>query len=168
MRNDVGMLIDTKYVDDTIVYIKGDVTNLNRLQNAIDEFCRGLGAKIKWNKLVGVWISNKPVLNWAFDPNFRWLRRGEAIRYLGFKIGMEIDRSEHYNLLVNEINVKLIGWKQFKTILYMVYGIFCMLDNSAQADEIDKKVYQKFPIGRHGGKTWSCKGCLDHAYKRNK
>ena len=37
------------------------------------------------------------------------LRRGEATRHLGFKIGMDIDRSEHYNLLVDKIKVKLIG-----------------------------------------------------------
>ena len=50
------------------------------------------------------------MLNWAMDPNFRWVKRGEAIRYLGFKIGMDIDRSKHHNLLVDKIEAKLIWW----------------------------------------------------------
>ena len=54
------------------------------------------------------------MLNWAQDPNFRWLRRGEATIYLGFKIDMDIDRSEHYNLLVGKIKAKLIWWNARK------------------------------------------------------
>ena len=46
--------------------------------------------------------------------------------------------------------------------------ICCMLDNRAQVDEIDKKDYQKFLMGGHIGKTSLCKGCLDHAYKKEK
>ena len=114
LPEDAGMMLDTEYVDDTTTYVKGDANNLDRLQSAMNEFCRGLGAKINWNKLVGIWISNKPVVNWAPDPNFRWLRRGEATRYLGFKIGMDIDRSEHYNLLVDKIKAKLIWWNARK------------------------------------------------------
>ena len=70
----------------------------------------GSGAKINWKKSVGIWISNKHVVNWAPNPNFKLLRRGEATRYLGFKIGMDIDSSEHYNLLVDKIKAKLIWW----------------------------------------------------------
>ena len=95
------MLLDTKYVDDTTTYVKGDANNLDRLQGAINEFCRGSGAKINWNKPVGIWISNKHVVNWAPNPKFKWLRRGEVTKYLGFKISMDIGRSEHYNLLVD-------------------------------------------------------------------
>ena len=54
------------------------------------------------------------MVNWAPDPNFRWLRRGEATRYLGFKLEMDIDRSEHYNLLVDKIKAKLIWWNARK------------------------------------------------------
>ena len=114
LPDDEGMVFDTAYVDDTMTYVKGDAHNLGRLQNAIDEFCRGSDAKINWNKSVGIWISNKPMLNWVPDPNFRWLRKGEATRYLGFKIGMDIDRAEHYNLLVDKIKAKLIWWNARK------------------------------------------------------
>ena len=85
------MWLDTEYVDDTTTYVKLYANNLDKLQSATNEFCRGLGAKINQNKSVGIWISNKHVLNWAPDPNFRCLRRGEVTRYLGFKIGMDID-----------------------------------------------------------------------------
>ena len=54
------------------------------------------------------------MLNKALNPNFIWVRRGEAIRYLGFKMGMDIDGSEHYNLLVNKIKAKLIWWNARK------------------------------------------------------
>ena len=97
-----------------MTYVKGDAHNLGKLQNAIDEFCRGSDAKINWNKSVGIWISNKPLLNWVLDLNFRWLRKGEGTRYLGFKIGMDIDRVEHYNLLVDKIKEKLIWWNARK------------------------------------------------------
>ena len=63
---------------------------------------------------MSIWISNKLVVNWAPNPNFRWLRRGEPTRYLGCKIGMDIDRSKHYNLLVDKIKAKLIWWNTRK------------------------------------------------------
>ena len=87
---------------------------MDRLQSAINEFCKGSSAKINWNKSVGIWISNKPVLNWTPVPNFRWSRRGEATRYLGFKISVDIDQSEHYNLLVDKIKAQLIWWNARK------------------------------------------------------
>ena len=68
LLDDVAMVLDTTYVDDKTAYVKGDENNLGRLENAINEFCRGLDAKINWNKSVGIWISNKPVLNWAPGP----------------------------------------------------------------------------------------------------
>ena len=47
MLDDARMLIDTKYVEDTTtIYVKSNTNNLDTLQNAIDEFCKGSGAKI--------------------------------------------------------------------------------------------------------------------------
>ena len=109
LRDDVGMVLGKAYADDTTTYVTDDANNLGGLQTAIDEFCRGSDAKINWNKSLRIWINNKLVLNWTFDSNFRWLRRGEAIRYLALhKIGMDIHRAEHYNLLVDKIKAKLI------------------------------------------------------------
>ena len=50
LPEDAGMMLDTKYADDTTTYVKGDANNLDRLQSAMYEFCRGSGAKINWNK----------------------------------------------------------------------------------------------------------------------
>ena len=73
LPDDEEMLIGTEYEDDTTTYVKGDANNLDILQSEIDEFYRDSGAQINWNKLVGIWISNKSMLNWALDLNFRWL-----------------------------------------------------------------------------------------------
>ena len=45
------------------------------------------------------------------------VKERRATRYLGFKIGMDIDRSEHYNLLVDKIKAKLIWWNARKLSL---------------------------------------------------
>ena len=41
LPEDAGMMLDTEYADDTTTYVKGDANNLDKLQSAINEFCRG-------------------------------------------------------------------------------------------------------------------------------
>ena len=73
-------VLDAEFADDTALYINGDVSNLDRVQNALQTFLDATGASLNWNKSVGLWVSDVPRLEWYPGPEFRWLNNGEPIR----------------------------------------------------------------------------------------
>jgi hypothetical protein len=64
-------VLDAKFVDDTCLFLKGNINNLVKAEQAIQEFCLPLGAHINWNKTVGLWISQFDPPSWLPDPYFR-------------------------------------------------------------------------------------------------
>ena len=64
-------LLDSEFADDTALYMKGSVLNLNKLKKALEVFCIGLGAKLNSNKTVGFWIGESATPNWQPHPEFR-------------------------------------------------------------------------------------------------
>ena len=46
-------LLDSKYADDTTLYVQDDEMTLERVRLALEVFCMAAGAKINWNKLIG-------------------------------------------------------------------------------------------------------------------
>ena len=69
-------ILDAEFADDNALYINGDVSNLDRVQNALQTFSDATGASLNWNKSVGLWVSDVPRPEWYPGPEFRWLNNG--------------------------------------------------------------------------------------------
>lgn len=52
-------LLDTKFVDDTIVTVRGDLQCLTIAALSIDEFCLVSRGLVNWNKSKGIWTRDK-------------------------------------------------------------------------------------------------------------
>ena len=72
-------LLDSEFVDDMMLYLQGNETNLERTQMAINLFCKALGASINWNKSKGFWISLEAEPAWKTNVEFRWLVKGKPL-----------------------------------------------------------------------------------------
>ena len=46
--------LDVEFEDDIVLYNHGDVSNLDRVQNALQTFLDVTGASLNWNKSVGL------------------------------------------------------------------------------------------------------------------
>ena len=57
-------VLDAEFVDDTTLYIRGDVVNLDRVHNVLQIFSDATRASLNWNKSVGLWASDKPRPEW--------------------------------------------------------------------------------------------------------
>ena len=65
-----AVFLDSEFVDDTMLYLKGALENLMRAQSAIEIFIQASGARINWNKSKAFWISSKPILPWKPAEDF--------------------------------------------------------------------------------------------------
>jgi len=54
-----GCVRDQTFVDDTIFYLKGTKSNMDRIWSTLDFFCLAFEAKINWGKFVAIWASKK-------------------------------------------------------------------------------------------------------------
>jgi hypothetical protein len=63
-------VLDVEFADDTCLFLKGNNNNLVKAEHAIQEFCLAPGARINWNKTMGLWISQSDPHSWLLDPNF--------------------------------------------------------------------------------------------------
>ena len=63
-------ILDAEFADETALYINGYVSNLDRVQNALQTFLDATGASLNWNKSVGLWVSDVPRLEWYPSPEF--------------------------------------------------------------------------------------------------
>ena len=61
-------LLDSKFADDTAMYLQGYEANLMRFQQALECFCQASGAQINWHKSCGFWTGPSPEL--AAEPGF--------------------------------------------------------------------------------------------------
>ena len=83
-------VLDAQFADDTGLFLKGTLENLQRVEVAINVFCIPLRAKINWNKIVGFWRGLSDPPRWTPDVNFKWIPRGTSVRYLGCQVGVEL------------------------------------------------------------------------------
>ena len=70
---DKGELLDSEYVDDTALYLKGTVANLRKMHTVLSIFCSGSGAAINWDKSFGIWVGEAHHPDWFPDVSFRIL-----------------------------------------------------------------------------------------------
>ena len=103
-------LLDSEFADDTMLYLQGNEANLERAQSAIDLFCKASGASINWNKSKGFWISSESNPLWKPNAEFKWIAKGEATRYLGTWIGVDIDKGIQMQQIQSKICDKIRNW----------------------------------------------------------
>ena len=63
-------------------------------------FCKALGAAINCNK--GFWISFEAEPVWKPNVEFKWIAKGEGVKYVGMWIGVDIDK----RICCNKFKVK--------------------------------------------------------------
>ena len=80
-------LIDAEFADDMVLYLRGNLDNMQKAEKAIKTFCQASGARINWNKIVGFWVGADDPPTWFPDPCFKWIPKGTN---LGCQIGLEI------------------------------------------------------------------------------
>ena len=71
-------LLDAEFADDTSLYLHGQEANLRWAECAIESFCATSRAKIYWQKIVGFWVSDTPILAWTPNLGFKWIQIGRA------------------------------------------------------------------------------------------
>eukprot|EP00250_Pteridium_aquilinum_P022375 c25362_g1_i1 orf=3-2321(-) len=58
-------LLDSEFADDTAVYLRGSLMNLQSFQLAIETFCTASGSKINWHKSCGFWTGQGESPQWC-------------------------------------------------------------------------------------------------------
>ena len=86
---------DVEFADDTALYLKGDLENLQKIELAIPTFCKASGAPVNWNKSFAFWVGDVEPPLWNPHPQFRWIPSGCPIRYLGCTIGIDVSKDNH-------------------------------------------------------------------------
>ena len=90
LPNSSEELVDSKFADDTTLYLQGNVENLFIVEKALEVFCLGLGARLNWKKTIAFWVGDLPPPMWMPHPDFKWVPEGTAVRYLGCQVGINI------------------------------------------------------------------------------
>ena len=108
LSNTSGDLLDLEFADGTTLYVHGSSNNLKRVEKALDTFCLGSGAKLNWKKTVAFWVSDLPLLGWLPHPKFEWVPEGQAVKYLGCHVGINIAPELHIAPLLHAMRKKLM------------------------------------------------------------
>lgn len=104
-------LTNQMFADDTGLFLTGETTKLDKAMDIIQTFCTASGARMNWNKTVGLRISAHPrPIVWPSDPGIRWLQTGQTATYLGFPIGFNIVPEEINNKVLLMITKGLTTW----------------------------------------------------------
>ena len=61
---------DAEFADDTALYLKGDLENLEKTEVAISTFCKASGALVNWNKSFAFWVGDVNPPLWNPHPQF--------------------------------------------------------------------------------------------------
>lgn len=90
LPNSIQPLIDCEFVDDTDLYLAGNLQNLINVKAALTLLSLAPRARINWDKSTVVWVSHEPgPFDWGLEDNLKWLKPGEMTRYLGFMISFQ-------------------------------------------------------------------------------
>ena len=101
-------VVDVEFVDDTSLYLDGQINNLQKMYTVVQTFCMASGASINWNKSVGFFVSsNSTTPQWSPHPDFRWIPEGTSVRYLGCQVGLNISSEIQVASLLLKIKKKL-------------------------------------------------------------
>ena len=105
---------DAEFADDTALYLKGDLENLQKTELAISTFCKASGALVNWNKSFAFWVGDVEPPLWSPHPQFRWIPSGCPVRYLGCTIGIDLSMENQVAPLLLSLRKKLLLWSSAK------------------------------------------------------
>jgi len=54
-----GLIRDQTFADNTALYLKSSMTNMDRAQEVLRIFCQTFVAKINWHKSAAIWASKR-------------------------------------------------------------------------------------------------------------
>jgi hypothetical protein len=54
-----GLIRDQTFANNTTLYLKGTLANMDRAQEVLKTFCRTFGAKVNWRKSAAIWASQR-------------------------------------------------------------------------------------------------------------
>lgn len=93
------------FADDFVLHLEGTELNLNLAINILHTFCEASGAKINWDKSIGIWAArHSRTWEWQANLEMKWLEEGKSTRYLGFSIGFRVPEEEVGNKFLQQIN----------------------------------------------------------------
>ena len=98
--------LDSTYVDDNVLYLQGNDANLQQAEIRIERFCKASGGKINWNKHRGFWVSSNSCSVWCPNVDFQWVPNGMVVKYLGFLVGVEIQKNHQLEQVRDKIRKK--------------------------------------------------------------
>jgi hypothetical protein len=69
-----GCVQDQTFVDDTVLYLKGTQSNMDRMRTILDFFCLTSEVKINWGKSATIWASKeKRNWEWGQEIGLKWV-----------------------------------------------------------------------------------------------
>jgi len=106
-----GLIRDQMFVDDTVVYLQGSPTNMDKAQEVFKTFRRASGTKINWHKSVTIWASKKErTWEWGRDEGLKWIPTNKGTRYLGIQVGFHLPPEVNFDTMMIALKGKLISW----------------------------------------------------------
>ena len=99
---------DVEFVDDTTLYLKGDLENLQKTELAISTLCKALGALVKWNKSFAISVGDVDRPLWNPHLQFWLISSGFPVRYLGCTIGIDLSIENQVAPLLLSLRKKLL------------------------------------------------------------
>ena len=87
-------VVDSKFADDTALYVSTDKENLLNLQQVLTDFCDASRGLINWDKSMGFWVVLSSPTQDVPTPVFIWVPRGTTVRYLGCQVGLDLSVEE--------------------------------------------------------------------------
>ena len=98
-----------------VLYLDGQINNLQEMYTMVQTFCMASGASINWNKSVNFLVSsNSTTSQWSPHPDFWWILEGTSVRYLECQVGLNISSEVHVVSLLLKIRKKLLFWSKAK------------------------------------------------------
>jgi hypothetical protein len=89
---------DQMFANDTILFLKGTINNLQKSFQVFQTFCHASGGKFNWHKSCAIWASKKPrEWSWGNDKGLVWLATNKVTKYLGFPINYNMPQKEKDN-----------------------------------------------------------------------
>ena len=106
-----AILREALFADDSNLYLKGTIQNLNMVDQVLKSYCGGTGSNVNWDKSAAIWASLNPrTWQWGQEKGLRWIPEGSSVTSLGFPLGFNMGQKEKNAKVLSEIRGKLAQW----------------------------------------------------------
>jgi hypothetical protein len=106
-----GCVRDQTFADDTALYLKGSMSNLNKARAVLELFCLAAGAKINWGKSAAIWANKeKKEWEWGQEVGLKCIPDGQGVRYLGIQIGFQLPIEAKFEKIMLTLKGRMIAW----------------------------------------------------------